>query len=121
MSATDTATSSQITIRRMDFSDADRRTLARLAQLDSRPQPHGAVLGAEVEGRLVAAISVDNGDVVADPFSATGELRTLLELRVAQLRRRPAKRIRGIRNRRTARPAIGGSPAGQIISLPRWQ
>ena len=86
MSATDTSLSSQITIRRMDLSGSDRSALARLAQLDTRPQPQGTVLGAEVEGKLVAAISIDSGDAVADPFSRTGELRNLLELRAAQLR-----------------------------------
>lgn len=121
MSPTEAALNSQITIRRMDLDDADRRALARLAHLDSRPRPEGAVLGAEVEGRLVAAISIESGDVVADPFSPTGELRTLLELRAAQLRRPRAKRTRGARVRRTPRPALGGSPPGQIISLPRWQ
>jgi hypothetical protein len=119
MSPTDTALSTQITIRRMDLSDADRKALARLAQLDSRPRPEGIVLGAEVGGRLVAAISLDSGDVVADPFSRTGELRTLLELRAAQLGHRPARRLRGARMRRSPRAAVGGSPPGQIISMPR--
>ena len=40
------------------------------------------MLGAEVEGRLLAAISLADGAVVADPFSPTGELADLLELRI---------------------------------------
>ena len=112
-----------VTIRRVDVSDEDRANLATLAALDSREMPHGPVLGAEVRGRLMAAISLDSGEVVADPFKRTGELRSLLKLRAAQVRGRASKRRRGLGRaapRRYDRPAVGGSPAGQIISLPRW-
>jgi len=69
---------STITIR--PIGDADQPALARLAQLDSARQLHGTVLGAEVEGRLLAAISIDTGQVIADPFSRTSELRAMLQL-----------------------------------------
>jgi hypothetical protein len=115
----ETATiNSQITIRRMDLSDADRGSVSELADLDSRHAPEGPVLGAEVEGTLLAAISLTTGDVIADPFSRTAELRALLETRAGQVRRRGSKRGLGLPRRR--RPAVGGAPAGSIIRLPRW-
>jgi hypothetical protein len=83
-----------MTIRRLDVDGADRAALARLAQLDTRQTLEGAVLGAEVEGRLLAAISIETGEVIADPFSRTSELRSLLKLRVDQLRRRHTGRRR---------------------------
>lgn len=110
-----------VTIRRVDIGASDRVKLAALAELDSRGMPSGAVLGAEVRGHLLAAISLDTSDVVANPFSPTQELRSLLELRAAQLRGRGAKRrLRMPAPGRRSRPAVGGSPPGQIISLPRW-
>ena len=66
---------------------ADAEALDRLAQLDSRRAPRGAVLVAEVGGDLWAAISIDDGHAVADPFRPTGELVALLVERARQLRR----------------------------------
>lgn len=109
-----------VTIRRVDVSAEDRANLATLADLDSRETPQGVVLGAEVRGRLVAAISLDSAEVVADPFSRTGEFRSLLELRAAQVSRGASKWHRLLAPRRSGRAAVGGSPPGQIISLPRW-
>ena len=104
-----------IVIRRLDGDD--RADVERLAQLDSRPAPEGALLGLTVEGRLVAAISVATGESIANPFSRTGELRALLELRVAQLRRRENGRRRHLRlPRPKARAALAGSPPGAA----RW-
>src|SRR3954454_2823657 len=71
---------SPITIRPVGATDSDRAALARLAELDSAHQLEGSVLGAEVEGRLVAAISIDTGQVIADPFRRTSELRAMLQL-----------------------------------------
>ena len=111
---------STITIRRLDANEADRLALARLVQLDSSGTIEGPVLGAEVEGRLLAAISMETGEVIADPFSRTSELRAMLKLRLAQLEQRYIGRERGSRLfSRRSRPAIGGSPAGQIITLQR--
>ena len=109
-----------MTIRRLDVDGADRAALARLAGLDSRQELDGALLGAEVEGRLLAAISLETGDVIADPFSRTTELRALLTLRASQLTTRHARRRRGsaVFGRRS-RPALGGSPAGQLVALRR--
>jgi hypothetical protein len=66
---------------------ADAEALDRLAQLDSRRAPRGAVIVAEVAGELWAAISIDDGHAVADPFRPTGELVALLVERSRQLRR----------------------------------
>jgi hypothetical protein len=66
---------------------ADAEALDRLAQLDSRRAPRGAVIVAEVGGELWAAISIDDGHAVADPFRPTGELVALLVERSRQLRR----------------------------------
>ena len=110
----------QMTIRRLDVGGADRAALAHLAELDSRQELGGVVLGAEVEGRLLAAISIETGDVIADPFSRTSELRALLKLRAAQLEHRHGGRRRGSRVfGRRSRPAVGGSPAGQLVALRR--
>jgi hypothetical protein len=120
MFETETLTNRTVTIRRVDTTDADRAQLVKLAELDTRVVPDGPVLGAEVDGRLVAAIAVDNGEILADPFRPTSELQAMLKLRASQVQARPTRRRRGSRliGRRT-RPAVGGSPAGQIITLPR--
>ncbi len=107
----------EITIRRVDLTDEDRAALLRLAERDSSAAPGGPVLGLEIEGSLIAAVSLNTGEAIADPFSRASELRNLLELRAAQIRRRDRKRGRGLGKRR---PAVGGSPAGSIITLPRW-
>ena len=78
--------SGRVAIRPLDPSGADRASLARLAGLDSGIAPTGASLGAEVDGRLVAALSIDGSTAVADPFASTADVRALLELRAAQLR-----------------------------------
>lgn len=66
---------------------ADVSALDRLAQLDSRRAPRGAVLVAEIGGELWAALSLDDGHAVADPFRPTGEVVALLTERARQLRR----------------------------------
>jgi hypothetical protein len=66
---------------------ADGEALDRLAQLDSRRAPRGAVIVAEVGGELWAATSIDDGHTIADPFRPTGELVALLTERSRQLRR----------------------------------
>ena len=66
---------------------ADAEALDRLAQLDSRRAPRGAVIVAEVGGELWAAVSIDDGHAVADPVRPTGELVALLLERSLQLRR----------------------------------
>jgi hypothetical protein len=67
-------------------SDADSGRLQRLAILDSAPAPQGPMLVAERDGVLVAAVPIDGGRAIADPFEPTLGLVGLLELRRAQLR-----------------------------------
>ena len=64
----------------------DRPALRRLAALDDAPVPADPVLLAEVDGVAVAAMSVEDGDSVADPFVLTASLVRLLALRARQLR-----------------------------------
>jgi hypothetical protein len=72
-----------VTLRQAETNDAG--SLKRLAQLDSRPLPPGPLLIAEREGRVDAALSLSNGETVADPFRATGELCELLRSRATAL------------------------------------
>lgn len=103
-------------IRRLDGRDAD--ALLHLASLDSAPTPTGEWLGAEVEGRLLAAASLDGQDTIADPFSRTSELRELLELRVGQLRGRTAHGARRIARRRATLAGSHPGGGGRLLRLP---
>jgi hypothetical protein len=73
-----------VTIRRA-FPD-DEAAVARLATLDGASAPGGELLVADVAGELWAALPVDGGRAVADPFRPTAELVALLQTRAAQLR-----------------------------------
>lgn len=108
-----------MTIRRMDLTEADRSAVAQLAARDSGAPLEAPVLGIEVEGRLLAARSLSSGEVVADPFSRTAELRAMLELRAAHLQRRRPGLARGHRFARRGRLAIGAGPSGGMATLPR--
>jgi len=69
-------TENTLTIRPADL--ADLAGLDRLAALDSSSPPTGDVLVAEVGGELWAAVEVETGAAIADPFRPSGELVTLL-------------------------------------------
>jgi hypothetical protein len=73
----------------------DAGTLARLAALDETQPLSGEVLLAIADGEAVAAMSVDDGRVAADPFAHTGEAVALLRMRARQQRGRsgPARRL----------------------------
>jgi hypothetical protein len=90
--------------------------LAKVAARDSSELPRGPWLVAEVAGEPLAALSLATGELVADPFSRTTELRALLELRAMQLRTRAGRRRRRDghrpRPRPRARAALAGSPPG---------
>jgi hypothetical protein len=106
-------TSAAVTIRRPHEDGSDRTAITTLAERDSGEVPDGDLLVAEVEGRILAAISIAGGKVLADPFSRTRELRTLLELRRAQLRRRSRpRRLPALRRRGRPRAALAASPPG---------
>lgn len=64
---------------------SDTEALARLASLDSAPALHGPVLVAEADGRLDAALELESGARISDPFHPTSDLVALLELRARRL------------------------------------
>ena len=65
---------------------ADAAALGRLAQLDSAPAPKSVpVLVAEVGAELRAALPLDGGPAIADPFRRTAELVAILAERMRQL------------------------------------
>jgi hypothetical protein len=74
-------TDKTLTIRRADSSDAG--ALVRLAALDSASPPTGEALLAEVGGELWAAVEIDSGTAIADPFRPSGEIVDLLRLQVS--------------------------------------
>jgi hypothetical protein len=117
---TETPINASMTIRRMDLREEDRAPLARLAELDSNRPLEGPVLGVEVEGRLLAAISLATGETIADPFSRTRELTELLRTRSVQIRRRARKDKRRRSRDAGGHPAVAGGSAGRIATLPRW-
>jgi hypothetical protein len=81
-------TDKTLTIRRADA--ADSGALVRLAALDSSSPPTGDVLLAEVGHELWAAVEVESGAAIADPFRPSGQLVDLLRLRAALVSRREA-------------------------------
>ena len=80
--------------------DPDVPCLHDLAELDSAAPLQGAVLVAVVDGRIWAALGLDDERVVADPFLPTAAAVELLRLRARQLR------------------AAAGLPSRRL--LPRW-
>jgi hypothetical protein len=73
-----------VTIRHAQPADAE--ALQRLAALDSRRVPSGELYVAERDGRLAAAVSIDTGAVIADPFEPTVAVVDLLRLHAAAAR-----------------------------------
>lgn len=76
-------TATSVSIRRAGPHDAP--ALHRLAALDSALPLRGEVLMAEAGGEVLAALSLEDGSAVADPFSPTAALVALLRLRRDQL------------------------------------
>jgi hypothetical protein len=72
-----------LTIRRA--AGADESAVRRLSALDSAFPPTGDVLLGEVDGELWAALSIDTGHAVADPFRPSGDLVDLLQFRADRL------------------------------------
>jgi hypothetical protein len=77
---------SHISIRLAETGDL--AALRRVAERDSRLLPPGRLLLAEVAGEVRAALSLETGDAVADPFRPTAELVELLRI---QARQEPGK------------------------------
>lgn len=76
----------------------DQLALIRLAALDSSEVPSAPLLLAEVDGELRAALSLDDGGSIADPFFPTLHLLSLMRSHAAAATR-PAPSRRGYRLR----------------------
>ena len=76
-------TTETVTIRRAG--KQDDVALKLLAMLDSKRPLKGSVLVAESGGLILAAISLEDGRVAADPFFPTADLVSLLRARAQRL------------------------------------
>ena len=77
--------------------DEDAAALARIADVDSQRPLQGPVLVGLIDGRPAAAISLEDGRAVADPFRSTAHLVAHLRVRsgaVAAAERMPSVRER---------------------------
>jgi hypothetical protein len=84
----------------------DAAALERIARLDSRPLPPGPHLVAERRGEIVAALSLADHEVVADPFQRTAELAQLLRCHAGPARIQPAaEAVARLRPRPAVAPA----------------
>jgi hypothetical protein len=97
-------TSSSATLSLHAAGSADRGALTRLAALDSAAELREPVLLAAVDGRPVAAMSLADGRVVADPFSRSAEAVELLRVRAG--RERSVAPVHRRRLGRVLRPAV---------------
>lgn len=74
-----------ITIRR---AHPEEPGVLRIAALDSSRVPPAPLLVAEVGGQVRAALSIDTGRSIADPFHPTRDLLELLAAHASATRRR---------------------------------
>ena len=65
---------------------ADAYTLSRLADLDSQTPLEGAILIGELHGEPVAALSLADDRVIADPFRPTAHLVATMRVRARGLK-----------------------------------
>jgi hypothetical protein len=86
---------------------ADRDLLERIARLDTQASIVGPALIGEIGGTAAAAVDVDDGRVIADPFMHTADLVALLRIRRSASRRaaRKASLADRVRAGLHARPA----------------
>ena len=92
----------EATIRALGSRDVAQ--VRRLAQRDSSREPRGELLGAEVQGHLLAAVSTTTGEVIADPFRPTAHLVEALRLRASEANGHRHGPVRGLLSR-LRRPA----------------
>ena len=85
---------------------ADAGELHRLAALDSVRPIGGPALVAEVNGSILAALPLDGGRAIANPFSETAHLVELLESHASAL------------NGAAPRPETRGAGAGAHTERP---
>lgn len=72
----------------------DQPTLDRLAALDSHEVLADPALIGEIDNHAVAAVSLSDGDAIADPFVPTTAVLEVLRLRARQLSDQPRSRRR---------------------------
>lgn len=95
------------------LADDDIAAAERLAELDSATLPTGPLLGAISNGELIAALSLDDGSAIADPFHASDNAVDLLRGRAARLSDEAGRRRRfRLPKLPRSRGAIAGSPPG---------
>ena len=82
----------ELTIRRARISD--EAELTALAALDHALPLVGETLLAEVDGGVWAALSLDDGRMISDPFRPAADARAVLALRAAHLGRAPEPEAR---------------------------
>jgi hypothetical protein len=121
-----------VTIRRLGADDA--AAVTRLARLDNGElvangdevagataarAPSGELIGAELDGHLVAAISTTTGEAIADPFRRTVEIVEVLRLRTSQLNGSPTdtRRPRLLSLLRPARRRAAGVVRRSLVAL----
>jgi hypothetical protein len=92
-----------IMIRASEATDGDE--LVRLAALDSAGPITGCALVAEVDGSLRAALPLDGGRAIADPFAESAHVVGLLEAHARAL---------GATSRSETR---GGRPRGRVLPI----
>jgi hypothetical protein len=81
----------------------ESRVLHRLAQLDDAPDLDGEALLALIDGEAIAALSLSDRRVVANPFVRTEHAVTLLRIQADHLfGRRERRRLRGMPRLRLA-------------------
>jgi hypothetical protein len=88
--------SGRLKLRNATFADA--ADLHRLARLDSQPYPpSGRLVVAVEDGAMIAAVAVESGEAIADPFRSTAPVVALLRLRAQAMRisEPPQRRIFG--------------------------
>ena len=73
--------------------DADASAVAYLSELDEAERLTGSVLVAFDGERPVAAMSLEDGRAVADPFTRSADAVALLRLRARQQRSGAARRL----------------------------
>ena len=101
---TTTASGPTVVLRRARPEES--ATVGRLVSLDSARPLYGDVVLGVVEGRPVAAASLADGRVVADPFFPSAEVAAVLRDHVAAERAERAAAHRAAERSR-ARPRLG--------------
>jgi hypothetical protein len=88
--------------------DDDAEALRRLAELDSQRPLGGRIMIGELDGAPAAALALDTGRAIADPFRPTAHLVASMRTRAAgvvAVERKPALRDRLRPLRLGARPS----------------